>query len=116
MKKILMVGLALMVIFLAVKPASAWWVVVGPRVHVHRFGVVVAPPPPVFWGPPVVYYRSYYPPPYYYYPPPPPPSPPPSNYSGNGYPVWVPGHWEERPTPGGGTESVWVPGYWQYGP
>jgi hypothetical protein len=37
------------------------------------------------------------------------------NYE-NGYPVWVPGHWEERPGPEGGVEKVWVPGYRRYGP
>ena len=111
MKKILMVILICVVIFLITDTASAWRVGVRPvRPHHPRFGVVIGPPPFFYYGPPVVYYRGYYPPPYSYYP------PPTSRYYENGYPVWIPGYWEERPTPDGRTESVWVPGYWKYGP
>ena len=95
MKKILMVGVILMVIFVMAGSASAW----GRGFHGGfggpRFGVFIGPP--AVWGPPA-YYRAY-PPPYPYY-----------NYDNR---VWIPGHWENRQTPYG-WERAWVPGYWQY--
>jgi len=103
MKKLLMISLILLAIFLLSGSAFAW------RSHPYRghghFGVVVAPPP-IWVAPPPVYYRGYYPPPSYYGP----------DYS-YGYPdrAWVPGHWENRWTPYG-WERAWIPGYWQYGP
>ena len=52
MKKLIMISLILLTIFLSSGSALAW--------HRGHFGVFVAPPP--FWvGPPGVYYRGYYP-------------------------------------------------------
>ena len=93
MKKLLMISLILLAIFITSESAFAW------RGH---FGIFV-PPPPFAIGPPAIYYQGYYPSPgyypYYYYKP---------------YRVWVPRHWENRWTPYG-WERVWVPGYWRYG-
>lgn len=96
MKKLLMISLILLAIFLTSGPASAW--------HGRSrgyFGVFIAPPPIVI-GPPAYYYRGYYPPPSYY-----------PRYYYEPYRVWVPGHWEDRWTPYG-WERVWIPGYWEY--
>ena len=92
MKKIIMISLILLTIFLLSGSASAW--------HGHHrghFGIFFAPPP-IWVAPPPVYYRGYYPGPDYYYEP---------------YRVWIPGHWEERWTPNG-WQNVWIPGYWEY--
>jgi hypothetical protein len=96
MKKIIMISLILLTIFLLSGSASAW------RGH-HRghFGIFIVPPP-IWVASPPVYYRGYYPPPSYY---------PPDYYET--YRVWVPGHWVERWTPYG-WQRVWIPGYWEY--
>ena len=61
MKKLIMISLILLTIFLSSGSALAW------RGHRGHFGVFVAPPP--FWvGPPAFYYPGYYPPPGYYGP------------------------------------------------
>ena len=96
MKKILMISLILIGIFLSSGSAFAWHGGFG------HFGVFIAPPP-VFVGPPAVYYRGYYPP--YYGP---------DYYSGPSR-YWVPGHWDSRWTPYGWQRAC-VPGYWQYNP
>lgn len=101
MKKIIMISLILLAIFLSSESALAW------RGHYRghgHFGVFIAPP--VFVAPPPFYYRGYYPPPGYYGP---------DYYYREPYRDWVPGHWEERWTPYG-WERVWIPGYWRYGP
>lgn len=98
MKKLIMISLILLIIFLISGSALAWY-----RYPHGRFGIFISPPP-IWRGPPAVIYRGYYPPPYYYSP----------DYY-NPYRVWVPGHWEERWTPNG-WERVWIPGYWPYGP
>jgi len=93
MKKLLMISLIVIGIFLSSGSAFAWHHGFG------HFGVFIAPPP-VFVGPPAVYYRGYYPP--YYGP---------GYYSGPSR-YWVPGHWGSRWTPYG-WQRAWVPGYWQ---
>jgi hypothetical protein len=91
MKRLLVVGLILVVMFLAVGKASA---------H-GRFGFFFPFPPLVIApSPPAYYYPGYYPPPYPYY---------------RNYRAWVPGHWDWRWT-GYGWQRVWIPGYWRYGP
>jgi len=101
MKKIIMISLILLAIFLSSESALAWR---GHHRGHGRFGVFIAPP--VWIAPPPVYYRGYYPPSSYYGP---------DYYYREPYRDWVPGHWEERWTPYG-WERVWIPGYWQYGP
>lgn len=101
MKKLIMISLILLVIFLNSGSALAW------RGHYHRhFGIIISPPP-IWIAPPPIYFRGYYPPPYGYYGP--------NYYYDYPYRVWVPGHWEERWT-SYGWEKVWIPGYWRYGP
>jgi len=101
MKKIIMISVILLAIFLSSESALAWR---GHHRGHGRFGVFIAPP--VWIAPPPVYYRGYYPPSSYYGP---------DYYYSEPYREWVPGHWEERWTPYG-WERVWIPGYWQYGP
>ena len=101
MKKLLMISLILLAIFLSSESALAWR---GHHRGHGRFGVFIAPP--VLIAPPPIYYRGYYPPPGYYGP---------DYYYREPYRDWVPGHWEERWTPYG-WERIWIPGYWQYGP
>ncbi len=99
MKKIIMISLILLVIFLSSGSAFAHRIHFRGWIGPHIF----LPPPPIVFSPPGVYFRGYYPPPAYYEP----------YYEPHR--VWVPGHWEERQTPYG-WERVWVPGYWRYGP
>lgn len=96
MKKLLVLGLIIIGIFLSSGSTAFAW---------HRgfghFGVFIAPPP-LLAGPPAVYYRGYYP------------------YYGQGYysgpsRYWVPGHWENRWT-AFGWQRIWAPGYWQENP
>jgi hypothetical protein len=97
MKKLIMISLILLAIFLSSGSALAW------HRHFHgygHFGIFIAPPPLWIPPPPAIYYRGYYPPPAYYGP----------YYEP--YRAWVPGHWEERQTPYG-WERIWVPGYWR---
>jgi hypothetical protein len=102
MKKLLVISLILLGIFLSSGSALAWR---GPYYGHGHFGFII-PPPPIWLAPPPVYYRGYYPPPSYYGP----------DYYYNGPSrYWVPGHWESRWTPYG-WQRVWIPGYWQYGP
>ena len=102
MKKLIMISLILLAIFLLSESAFAW------RDHYRghgHFGGFIAPPP-IWVAPPPVYFRGYYPSPSYYG----------SDYYYNDpYRAWVPGHWENRWTPYG-WERAWIPGYWQYGP
>jgi hypothetical protein len=100
MKKLIVISLILLAIFLSSGSAFAWY-----RPYHSHFGVVIAPPP-IWVAPPAVYYRGYYPPPIYYGP---------DYYYSEPHREWVPGHWEERWTPYG-WERVWIPGYWRYGP
>ena len=90
MKKIIMISVLLLTIFLSSGSALAW--------HRGHFGIFVAPPP-LWVGPP-----AYYSPPAYYGP---------GYYYSSPYRVWVPGHWERRWTPYG-WERAWIPGYWEY--
>jgi hypothetical protein len=97
MKKILMVGVVLLIIFLVAGPALAW------RGHSRghfrgrsHFGIFIGPPV-FFVPPPPVYHRYYYPRDYYY----------------PGDRVWVPGYWDYRETPFG-WERVWIPGHWEW--
>ena len=102
MKKIIMITLIIMAIFLSSGSAFAW------RGHFHsRFGIFFAPPPLLLPPPPVIYYRGYYPAPRYYGPP--------DYYYNDPYRVWAPGHWEKRWTPYG-WQRFWTPGYWRYAP
>ena len=94
MKKLIMISLILLTIFLSSGSALAWY-----RGH---FGIFVTPPP--FWvGPPAFYNPGYYPPPGYYGP----------NYYYAPSRVWIPGYWENRWTPYGRVRA-WIPGYWEY--
>jgi hypothetical protein len=94
MKKIIMIGLILLTIFLSSGSALAW--------HRGNFGIFVTPPP--FWvGPPAFYNPGYYPPPSYYGP----------HYYYAPSRVWIPGYWENRRTPSGWVRA-WIPGYWEY--
>ncbi len=102
MKKLLMITLIILAIFLSSGSASAWYRPYGGFGH---FGVFIAPPP-IWVAPPPIYYRGYYSPPSYYGP---------DYYYNAPYRGWVPGHWENRRTPYG-WERAWIPGYWQYGP
>lgn len=103
MKKLLILGIVSLILFLAVGSASAWTRHGYRHGHHHghsRFGVFIGPP--VFFVPPpppvrYYYYRSY----------------PPDDYYEQGDRVWVPGHWEHRETRYG-WERVWVPGYWEW--
>ena len=95
MKKIIMISLILLAIFLSSGQAFAW--------HRGHFGIFIAPRP-LWVGPPVFYSPGYYPPPSYYGP---------GYYYSSPYRVWVPGYWEERWTPYG-RERAWIPGYWKY--
>ena len=105
MKKILVVSIIFLTIFVVAGSASAWWVV-RPHVHLHRFGVILGSP--LFWGPLVL------PPPVYYVPNNPPPAY--SEPGCSGHWVWIQDRWEERRTPQGGIEQAWVPGYWRCEP
>jgi len=104
MKKILLVGLVLLIFSLTVEPASAWYKQrFHPRGRSHHRAfigppVILLPPPP----PPAryYYYRSYPPRDYY-------------DYYERGYRVWVPGHWEHRRTPYG-WKRVWIRGHWEW--
>lgn len=100
MKKLIIIGLILLTVFLFGGSALAQHRHSGGHGHV---GIVISPPP-IWIGPPAIIYRGYYPPPYHY---------PPNYYEP--YRVWVPGHWEEiwGPT---GWEKVWISGYWRYNP
>jgi len=89
-----MIGMVLLIIFLAVGSASAWRG--HPRGHSH-FGVFIGPPV-IYFTPPPVYYRYYY---------------PPYNYYDPGYRVWVPGYWDYGETPEG-WGRVWIPGHWEW--
>jgi len=106
MKKLLIVGLVLLILALTVGPVSAW------TRHGHSYGhhphgrshlgffigppvFFVPPPPPVRY----YYYRSYPPEDYYEY----------NRYDR----VWVPGRWEHRKGPYG-WERVWIPGHWEW--
>ena len=62
MKKLLMISLILLAIFLTSGSALAWY-----RHSYGHSGIFIAPPPFVI-GPPAIYYRGYYPPPSYYGP------------------------------------------------
>lgn len=90
MKKLMILSLVLLIVFMITGPAWAW--------HHRGFGVFIGPPvvlaPPVYYG---GYYApySYYGPGYYY-----------------GPRVWIPGHWEQRWTPYG-WQRFWLPGYWR---
>ncbi len=88
MKKIIMISLVLVAIFLLSGQAFAW--------HRGHFGVFVGPP--LWVGPPAFYSPGYDPPPVYYSSP---------------YRVWMRGHWESRWTPYG-WQRAWIPGYWSY--
>ena len=107
MKKLLILGMVFLILFLAVGPASAW-TRQGYRYghHPHgrsHFGVFIGPPvifvPP---PPPVRYYydRSYPPDDY-------------NDYYEQDDRVWVQGHLEYMETPYG-WKRVWVPGYWEW--
>jgi hypothetical protein len=105
MKKFLVLGTALLIVFLAAGSVSAW-TGYGHRYGHHpghsRFGVFIGPPV-IFVPPPPVryyYYRSYPPDDAY-------------DYYEQGDRVWVPGHLEYRETPYG-WERVWVPGHWEW--
>ena len=102
MKKIMMISLILLTIFLTSGSAVA-----GHRYFRGHFGIFIPPPPPILIGPPAIYYREYYPPPRYYGPP--------EYYYSEPYREWVLGHWEERWGPYG-WEKVWTPGHWRYDP
>ena len=97
MKKLVILGIVFLILFLAVGSASARRG--HPRGHSH-FGFFIGPPvifvPP---PPPVRYYydRSYPPDDYY-------------DYYERGDRVWVPGYWEYRSGPYG-RERVWIPGH-----
>jgi hypothetical protein len=95
MKKIIIISLILLAIFLSSGQAFAW--------HRGHFGIFVAPPR-LWVGPPVFYSPGYYPPPSYYGP---------GYYYSSPYRVWVPGYREGRWTPYG-RERAWIPGYWEY--
>ena len=105
MKKLLIVGIGLLILALTVGPASAW-TRHGYGHYPHggsHFGFFIGPP--VFFVPPpppvrYYYYRSYPPGGYY------------DNYDQNDR-VWVLGHWENRETRYG-WERVWVPGHWEW--
>ena len=75
-------GLAIVGIAAAPKPANAWWHTYGWGVGVYVPPVVVAPPPAYYPAP------ASYPAPAYY--------PPPAR-------AWVPAHWQG---------NYWVPGHW----
>ena len=100
MKKLLILGIVFLILFLVAGSASAWRG--HPRGH-SNFGFFIGPPvifvPP---PPPVRYYyeRSYPPDDYYDY------------YEQNDR-VWVPGHMEYRETPYG-WKRVWAPGHWEW--
>ncbi len=97
MKKLIMISLILLTLFLLSGSALAWR-----GHHGGHFGVFIAPPP-IWVGPPAYYYPRYYSPPSYYGP----------DYYYGPSRAWVPGHWEDRWAPHG-WERVWIPGYWQY--
>ena len=78
MKKVLMIGMVLLIILLAAGPALAWRGHHGGHSH---FGVFIGPPV-IFVPPPPAFYRYYYPPDYY----------------DPGYRVWVPGYWDYEET------------------
>ena len=99
MKKLLILGMVFLILFLAVGSASAW------RGH-HRgrshFGVFIGPPV-IFVPPPPVryYYNRSYPPDDY------------NDYYEQDDRVWVQGHLEYVETPYG-WKRVWVPGHWEW--
>ena len=95
MKKILVLSVVLVVIFLVSGSALAW----GRPYYRGGFGFGISIGPPVIAAPP--YYGGYYAPNSYYGP----------GYY-NGYRPWVAGHWERRWTPYG-WQRYWVPGYWR---
>lgn len=67
MKKLIMISLILLAIFLTSGSALAQY-----RHHYSHFGIFIGPPT-IWIGPPAIIHREYYPPPYYpppYYPPP----------------------------------------------
>jgi hypothetical protein len=103
MKRLLILTMAFLMLFLAVGPASAWTRYGHhPRGRSH-FGFFIGPPvilvPP---PPPVRYYcERPYPPDDAY------------DYYEQGDRVWVPGHLEYRETPYG-WKRVWVPGHWEW--
>ena len=92
MKKLLILGVVLVIVFLSVGSALAW------RGHPGgHFGIFIGPPV-FFFPPPPIYPRYYYPPDYYYDP---------------GYRVWVPGYWDYSETPYG-WQRIWIPGHWEW--
>jgi hypothetical protein len=96
MKKLLVLAMVSLILFLAAGPASAWY---GHGYHPggrSHFGFFIGPP--VFFAPPLPVYPRYYYPQEYYDP---------------GYRVWVPGYWDYRGTPHG-RERVWFPGHWEW--
>ena len=107
MKKVLMVGVVLLILILTVGPASAWTrhgYRHGYPHHGHsRFEVFIGPPVIFVPPPPPVRYYDYrsYPPDDSY------------DYYERGNRVWVPGYWEYRSGPYG-RERVWIPGHWEW--
>jgi hypothetical protein len=95
MKKILVAGIALLIVFLADGSALAW------HRHSHFDVGVFIRPPIILAPPPMIIYHGYYPPPYGYYD---------YDYYYGRHRVWVPGYWDRRWTPSG-WGRVWVPGY-----
>jgi hypothetical protein len=100
MKKLLVLGIVFLILFLAAGSASAWGG--HPRGH-SNFGffigppvIFVPPPPPVRY-----YYERSYPPDDSY------------DYYEQDDRVWVQGHLEYRETPYG-WKRVWVPGHWEW--
>ena len=96
MKKIWVIGFALLIILLAAGPALAWH-----RYFHPGFGVFITPPI-VLAPPPMVFYHGYY---------------PPYGYHAYDYPdryrAWIPGYWDRRWTPYG-WQRLWIPGHWQW--
>lgn len=67
MKKLIMISLILLVIFLTSGSALAQYRHQHNRHYHSHFGIFISPPP-IWIGPPAIIYSEYYPPPYYYPP------------------------------------------------